>query len=158
MTIIEIEFPKHNVVVKAELLEQQAPRTTEGIKKILSRDKHVTTGKHAIYTGKEISVQLPEEICEESGLGGEVKENLTCFPQPGDILFTYLPAFAWGGVPSQIFDIGIFYGKDARTFFPMGWLPGNLFARVIPEDLEKLARMGQEILLTGQQKLVFQMK
>jgi len=158
MTIIEIEFPKHNVVVKAELLEQQAPGTTEGIKKILIKDKHVTTGKHAIYTGKEISVQLPEEICEESGLGGDVKENLTCFPQPGDILFTYLPAFAWGGVPSQIFDIGIFYGKDARTFFPMGWLPGNLFARVIPEDLEKLARMGQEILLTGQQKLIFQTK
>jgi len=154
MTKIEIEFPEHQISLRAELLEEQAPKTTESILKILSKEPVKTTGKHAMYTGKEISVQFSEEICEGSGLSGEVKENLTCFPQPGDLLFTYMPAYAWGGVPSQIFDLGIFYGRDARTFFPMGWLPGNLFAKVIPEDLEKLARIGSETLLHGQQKIV----
>ncbi|MEZ7172955.1 DUF3830 family protein [Sporosarcina sp. OR05] len=154
MTRIEIEFPEHQISVRAELLEKQAPITTTSILQILSNESIETTGKHAMYTGKEISVQFSEEVCSDSGLSGDVKENLTCFPQPGDLLFTYMPAYAWGGVPSQIFDIGIFYGRDARTFFPMGWLPGNHFAKVISEDLEKLADIGSKTLLHGQQKVI----
>lgn len=154
MTKIEIEFPDSQIVIRAQLEEVKAPVTTESIKKILSKGPIETVGKHAMYTGKEISVQFPEDRCNGSGLTGDVKENLTCFPQPGDLLFTYMPAYAWGGVPSQIFDIGIFYGKDARTFFPMGWLPGNLFATVVPEDLEKLAELGSKVHLNGQQHLI----
>lgn len=154
MTKIEIEFPDHQLIIQAELVEKKAPVTTKSIKKILSTSQVQTVGKHAMYTGREISVQFSEDICKDSGLSGDLKENLTCFPQPGDLLFTYMPAYGWEGVPSQIFDIGIFYGKDARTFFPMGWLPGNLFAKVIPDDLEKLAEIGSKIHLNGQQSII----
>jgi len=147
-----IHFHDSDIKVRAELLTEKAPKTTKELMSVLS-SAYETTGKHAMYTGKEISVQLAETLFQDSDLGEQVKENLTCFPQPGDILFTYMPKYAWAGIPSQIFDVGIFYGSNARTFFPMGWLPGNLFARVVNEDLEKLAKMGELTLTSGQQKL-----
>lgn len=152
-----IYFPKADIRVRAEWLPEKAPKTTEELMRVLA-DPYRTSGKHAIYTGKEISVQLAESLFPDSALKEHVKENLTCFPQPGDLLFTYMPKFAWDGIPSQIFDIGIFYGNNARTFFPMGWLPGNLFAKVVREDLEKLAKVGQSILLEGQQEIIFSLE
>lgn len=147
-----IHFHENDIRIKAELLTEKAPKTTKELVRALSAP-YETSGKHAMYTGKEISVQLAENLFEDVDLDEKVKENLTCFPQPGDILFTYLPKYAWAGIPSQIFDVGIFYGSNARTFFPMGWLPGNLFARVVNEDLDKLAQMGDLTLTGGQQKI-----
>lgn len=152
-----ILFHERSIELKAELLIEKAPVTTKEIMGVLS-ETYETKGKHAMYTGKEISVQLEEALFANSILDVQIKENLTCFPQPGDILFTYMPKYAWDGIPSQIFDIGIFYGNNARTFFPMGWLPGNLFAKVIEEDLEKLAVLGQEFLAKGQQTLSFRIE
>lgn len=153
MKIFNITFLDSDVSLKAQVLSDKAPSTSEAFLKLIEKPIH-TTGKHAMYTGKEISIQLPVDECKGTSLHNPAKENLTCFPQPGDILFTFMPEYAWGGVPTPIYDFGLFYGRDARTFFPAGWLPGNLFARVIEEDLEELEEIGKVIHIKGQQKVI----
>src|SRR5690625_2868197 len=150
-----IVFPELDVEVKATLLTEKAPKTCEGFWEALGEDGIETSGKHAMYTGREISVQLPLENPEESVLHEPAEENLTCFPLPGDLLFTFMPKHAFGGIPTAIYDLGIFYGRDARTFFPMGWLPGNLFAQAAnEEERRKLAEVGNHINIHGIQKII----
>jgi hypothetical protein len=153
-TFFQIRFVESDVTLKARILEEKAPTTAQAFADLLQTSAIETTGKHAMYTGKEVSIQLPKRSCESTLLHEPPKENLTCFPQPGDILYTFMPAYAWGGIPQPIYDFGLFYGKEARTFFPAGWLPGNLFARIIDEDLEELEEIGRVIHLKGQQNIV----
>lgn len=150
-----IVFPEANIEIKVKLLYDKAPKTCEGFWNAIQQPIE-TSGNHAMYTGREISVQLPFEKDDNNILHDPPKENLTCFPLPGDILFTFMPEYAFGGVPSPIYDVGIFYGRDARTFFPMGWVPGNLFAHVVNEaELEKLTVIGNNINQNGKQKVIF---
>lgn len=148
-------FPELETEIIVNMLEDKAPKTCEGFWEAIKEPVN-TSGKHAMYTGREISVQLPPDEQKESILHEPPQENLTCFPLPGDILFTFMPKHAFGGAPVPIYDIGIFYGRDARTFFPMGWLPGNLFAQVSdPNELKKLEEIGQYVNNHGQQKVIF---
>lgn len=149
----KVSFPNLQEEVTGFFIEDKTPKTSEALKHVLN-NKLETTARHAMYTGKEISLQIPETFENVAVLRECVKENLTCFPTPGDILFTYMPSYAFGGNPFEIYDIGIFYGRDARTFFPMGWMPGNLCARIVDEDLQKLAEIGMKIHAQGYQKAV----
>lgn len=65
-------------------------------------------------------------------------ENATLTPQPGDLVLAYVPARMWGGSPSPIFDLGVFYGPGARMLFPIGWLAGSVIGKVLPQDLAAL--------------------
>ncbi|WP_423410465.1 DUF3830 family protein [Heyndrickxia sp. MSNUG] len=154
MSTFSITFVDSDVTLRAKLLTDRAPATSIAFDSIIKNGVIETSGKHAMYTGKEVSIQLPTDQCEQTPLHDPVKENLTCFPQPGDILFTFMPAYSWGGLPSAIYDFGLFYGKECRTFFPAGWIPGNLFARIVDEDLEELEEMGRIIHLKGQQNIL----
>ena len=149
------EFPDDNKIVKYDLLFDKAPKTCEAIWEVIEEPIEITV-KHAMYTGKEISAQLPPDDQKTNDLLYDPKpENLTCFPLPGDVLFTFMPEYAFGGAPVPIFDIGLFYGRDARTFFPMGWLPGHLIAQASSSvDLETLQAVGQAISQHGQQKMI----
>jgi hypothetical protein len=150
-----ISIPQHQIKVIAGLLTDQAPVTSKAFWELIEQPITLS-GKHAMYTGKEISTQLPLEQASSTQLHQVVPENLTCFPAAGDLLYTFMPAYAWNGIPYPIYDLGCFYGRDARTFFPMGWVPGNRFAVVRPADLEAFALMGQKTLLEGQQTLVIE--
>ncbi len=149
-----MEFPNDNIEIRATLLDDKAPNTCKAFWDVIETPLE-TSGKHAMYTGKEISVQFPAALCEKTDLHEVRPENQTCFPQPGELLFTYVGAYAWGGMPKAIYDVGCFYGPDARTFFPMGWLPGNRFAKVWEEDLEKFAEMGAKTGNEGIQAMNF---
>lgn len=153
MKRIEIFFPDHNVRIYAQLLSEKAPVTCNAFWDILDTQIE-TTARHAMYTGKELSVQLPDTRASETPLHHVVPENLTCFPAPGELLYTFMPAYAWEGIPKPIYDLGIFYGNNCRTFFPMGWLAGNRFAQVEPDDLEKLVLMGNKAITEGIQKMI----
>ncbi|TCJ02472.1 DUF3830 family protein [Cytobacillus praedii] len=157
MNTLKIAFLDLDVSIRAQVLSDKAPSTSEAFMKLLEYPIP-SMARHAMYTGKEISIQLPVEACQETALHNPNKENLTCFPQPGDILYTFMPAYAWGGVPTPIYDFGLFYGRDARTFFPAGWLPGNLFARVVEKDLEELEEIGKIIHVKGQQRLLLELE
>ncbi|OLV16921.1 hypothetical protein BOO71_0010297 [Deinococcus marmoris] len=67
------------------------------------------------------------------------------------MLFTVLPSHVWPGTTDAVFDLGIYYGPYGRTFFPSGWLPGNAFARIIPEHFERMKQIGRSLLEDGAQ-------
>jgi hypothetical protein len=152
MDRIVIEFPEHQIIIHAQLLVKKAPITCQAFWEIL----HIpleTTCRHAMYTGRELSVQLPASRAGSTSLHQVVPENLTCYPAPGELLYTFMPSYAWEGLPDPIYDLGIFYGHHCRTFFPMGWVAGNSFAVVDQEDLPKLAQMGNKAITEGIQRL-----
>jgi len=150
-----IIFPDQNIEIKAYLMSEKAPITCDGFWEAIKNPIEIL-GQHAMYTGREISTQLPESLCDKGLLDNPTSENLTCFPLPGELLFMFMSKYSFEGNPFPIYDIGIFYGRNARTFFPMGWLPGNLFARVANEHEQyKLLEIGQYINCYGQQKVIF---
>ncbi|MFD1031698.1 DUF3830 family protein [Metaplanococcus flavidus] len=154
MNYFVIEFPDFNESIQFDLLTDKAPNTCRAFWEVIDEPVEIIV-KHAMYTGKEISAQLPPEGKAKDELYNPKPENLTCFPLPGDILFTFMPEYAFGGAPVPIFDIGIFYGRDARTFFPMGWLPGHLMAQVhSAEELVRLQTIGQKVHSEGQQRMI----
>lgn len=111
----------------ARLLPERAPENAEFLWRYLAQTRAIPS-LHAIYTGPEISLPIPSD--HVPGALALPLENATCFPAPGDILLTYLPARVWGGLPTPVFDLGLFYAAGARTLLPIGWTPGSLCARI----------------------------
>ncbi|MBB6097084.1 hypothetical protein HNR42_000498 [Deinobacterium chartae] len=133
-------------VLRADLDPANAPRTCEALTGALVEPVRIRV-KHAMFTGPEMSMQLPHD--RYAHLLEVPQEAATILPQPGQVLFTPLPAYVWPGARTPILDLGLYYGPHARTFFPVGWLPGNAFARVRPEDFEAMRRIGAGLLDTG---------
>lgn len=155
MKYVQLVFPNTSEVVRARLLFDLAPKTCTAFWDALAAPMELI-GRHAMYTGRELSIPMPADRLRETPLKEVAPENLTCFPARGDLLYTYLSPYAWSGAADAIFDLGCFYGRDARTFFPAGWLPGNRFAEVVEEDRDILTAIGQRALQRGEQQLVLQ--
>src|SRR5919197_5760151 len=121
-SLFEIVVQERGVVATAALLEDLAPITGEnfwrGIGQSWQADLH-----HGRETGPELWCYVPppdEEL---------PYENATVFPDPGDILYYhYIQPPTRDG--AKIFDIGIYYGRGCSKL-AQGWIPGNLFARVV---------------------------
>ena len=119
-------FAEENVAATAALLEEKAPQTCAAIWKQLAEPLDLQ-GTHAMWTGPEVSLQIPPDLAVED-LAKLPEENLTVFPPAGGVVWAYMPTHAFGGHPGPLYDIGVFYGPQARIFLPMGWVPCNHFA------------------------------
>ena len=84
------------------------------------------------------------------------KENLTVTPQVGEILLVDFTEETGRsrGYYGDYAGFDLFYGPDSRMFIPMGWFPGNLFARVT-KNLEGLAKVAEATILEGTKKVEF---
>jgi hypothetical protein len=136
----EIVFSPSGVVVVADLLEDLAPITCENFWLGLARP--VTDAlHHGGETGPEMWVFVPppkEEL---------PYENATVFPEHGDILYYhYRQPPTREGV--MVYDIGIYWDRG-QSRLKQGWIPGNLFARVVGKEQVKLLRVEAGRLLTG---------
>lgn len=137
--LIRITEPRSGLDVSAVLLPEKAPANAAFLWDHLSEPR-VIPGLHAMWTGPEISCPVPPAQLDGKAYARALPaENATLHPQPGDIVLAYVPERVWGGSPSPIFDIGIFYGPGARMFFPIGWLAGSVVAQVPPSEREALA-------------------
>jgi hypothetical protein len=58
------------------------------------------------------------------------------------------------GNREPIQDLGIFYGRNARTLMPRGWVPGNRFGAVV-DNLAEFAAACAQCQRSGQQLLDF---
>lgn len=130
----------------ARLLSEQAPATTDAIWELLA-EPLVVKGIHAMWTGPEISLQVPPERAHDA-LAHLPPENQTIFPQPGDLVWAYLPPYAFGGMPDPVYDIGLFYGPHGRIFLPVGWVPANRFAS-LDGDFSEFADTCRQLRLAG---------
>ena len=129
MRAITIREDRSGLSVTADLLEDRAPANTDFLWAFLHQVREIPA-IHAMWTGPEISAPIPDASLTEPLRRALPLENATITPQPGEIVLTYLPPRVWGGGPAPVFDIGLFYGPGARLFFPIGWQPGSVVARV----------------------------
>ena len=134
----EIVFEDRGIAVRATLLEAQAPITCEtfwqGIGESWHADLH-----HGRETGPELWCYVAPPVEELP------YENATVFPDPGDILYYhYIQPPTRDG--AKIFDVGIYYGRGCSKL-AQGWIPGNLFARVVDRgEIKKLEAVAADLL------------
>ena len=140
--------------VTAGLLDDRAPANAAFLCDFLSFPRQIPA-IHAMWTGPEISAPIPDaDLSAAQRDSGLPLEHATVMPQPGDIVLTFLPPRVWGGGPAPVFDIGIFYGPGARLFFPIGWQPGSVVARIA--DVPALAAACARIRQSGACTLLFE--
>ncbi len=136
---IEISEAESGLRATASLLEEAAPSAVDLLKSWLSVPRR-TRSIHAMWTGPEISSGLDgAEIPEGRRDATPPLENATLYPLAGDLVFLRFPPRVWGGSTAPIFDIGLFYGDHARLHFPVGYVPGSVFAKIPAEQIGALA-------------------
>lgn len=144
--MIRISEARSGLSVRAEVLGGKAPANAAFLERWLNAPR-VVPAIHAMWTGPEISCPIPADQVE--GEEALPAENATLHPQPGDVVLAYVPARVWGGSPTPIFDVGLFYGPGARMFFPIGWLAGSVVAQVVAEERAALAAACARIRQAG---------
>jgi hypothetical protein len=155
---LRIQCEAAGLDVRAAFQSAKAPANIEFLKAYLATQR-VIPGIHAMWTGPEISCPVPAAHLEGADYAVALPpENATLYPQPGDIVLAYVPAYVWGGSPNPVFDIGIFYGPGARMFFPIGWLAGSVVAQVLPDQRPALAEACTRIRRTGACEITFSLE
>jgi len=144
-----MEEPRSGLAATATLLDGQAPANARFLWSLLETAREVAA-IHAMWTGPEISMPLPAAWTgADMRAQGLPLENATVMPQPGDCVLTFLPARLWGGGEMPVFDLGLFYGPHSRLFFPIGWQPGSVVARVAAEAVPETAEACAAIRRSG---------
>ncbi len=155
MTLIRITEPRSGLDVRARLLDDRAPANA-GFLRRYAGGAPVVPAIHAMWTGPEISCPVPDAHLDEADrAAGLPLENATLNPLPGDVVLAYVPPRVWGGSPTAIFDIGLFYGAGGRMLFPIGWHAGSVTAKVLPEQLDAFAAACGAIRRTGACEIAF---
>jgi hypothetical protein len=134
----------------ATLNEEYAPVTCQTLWDALAIPATMDA-MHAIYAGPEIMVGLPEanRTFDPEAVPAE---NQQVIPAPGDLQWYYQRPMQMGGLPFELWEIGVFYAKGARTFGPLGWTPVNIFAS-ITEGLEEFAKACESTRFEGMKTL-----
>jgi hypothetical protein len=154
LAAIRIREERSGLSVAATLIEDRAPANAAFLWDFLAAPREIPA-IHAMWTGPEISAPIPDAaLTEAQRAAGLPLENATVMPQPGDVVLTFLPPRVWGGGAAPVFDIGLFYGPGARLFFPIGWQPGSVAARIA--DVSALAAACGRIRESGACVLAFE--
>lgn len=150
---IELVLGRQEKTFAARLLWDDAPRTCEAIATMLARGPVEGLTYHAIYSGHEFYVYCPPvEI---------PLENHIVNPKAGQLVYYYLPARTYASMhvhkervgDADTAEIAIWYGPgDLRMVTETG-IRGNLFAEVVPEQLDELYAAGNVILSEGREQL-----
>lgn len=129
MKRIHIAIPDYGAEGEAALLEAAAPATCAAIWSALTTPL-TARGLHAAWVGPEVFINIPplRRTFDPALLP---KENQTCFPQPGDLVWLWFLAGAWRGLTEDLHEIGIVYAPDATLFNPIGWSPACVFGQVM---------------------------
>jgi hypothetical protein len=134
--LILIQEPRSGLRARFELLEAAAPQSAASLWALAGLNgSHDAI--HAMWTGPEIScpiavagLSLPVDLATLPA------ENATSFPAAGELVLVPLPAGRWKGTGvADIVDLGFFYDGGGRLLMPMGWIAGNVCARVVLEDM-----------------------
>lgn len=142
---LKLEFGDGTTAI-ATLNEEFAPVTCRTLWEALATPATMDA-MHAIYAGPEIMVGLPEANRTFDPEAVPL-ENQQVIPAPGDLQWYYQRPMQMGGLPFELWEIGIFYAKGARTFGPLGWTPVNIWAS-ITEGLDEFAKACEKTRYEG---------
>ncbi len=136
---LRITEPRSGLDVVADLLADKAPENVAFLVAWLAMPR-VVPGLHAMWTGPEISCPIPSAQLSDAVRATPLPpENATLTPEAGDLVMAYVAPRVWGGNPDPIFDVGLFYGPNARMLFPIGWLAGSVAGKVRADQRPALA-------------------
>lgn len=126
--------------VRAQLLDDVAPHNAQVLWDLAATGQ-AFNAIHAMWTGPEISIPIDgAKALPDCDLAAVPVENATSYPRAGDIALVCATKGTWrDGPPFDLVDVGLFYGDGGRLLMPMGWIMGNICARVLDEDLEAFA-------------------
>lgn len=140
-----LEVPAYGAAVGVRLLWDDAPRTCAAIWAALPI---VKPAFHARRSGQELFFLA--DPFEEPGPENERMELAA-----GDVLFAHMPP-SWPDdhelytrSERGLFDIAVMYGPDALLRGPEAPVAGNVFGRVVDEDLATLAEICTRMWLEG---------
>jgi hypothetical protein len=138
------------LAAKAELLDDLAPRSAALLWELAGTGSGFD-GLHAMWTGPEISLPIDGAAALPGhDLRGFPAENATSYPQAGDIALVCAPRGTWrDGPPFDLVDVGLFYAAGGRLLMPMGWIMGNVAARIVPDHLDAAAAACRAIRRSG---------
>ncbi|MDQ6522472.1 DUF3830 family protein [Nocardioides sp. LHD-245] len=155
MTLIDIEFTGQGKTFQAALLEESAPQTCTALRAMLGES---VTGAsyHSIYSGQEFYVYCPPVDLP--------LENHVVWPKRGQIVYYFFPENMYSGmhvhqdrIQGDGAEIALWYGHgDLRIVTETG-IRGNLFAEVLPEQLDDFYAAGDHILAHGREDIVIRM-
>jgi hypothetical protein len=141
---IELVLPKRRVIVRARLLEREAPTVCQLIWERLPLELPVT---HAWYSGCEVYSVFPWSGTEPC------QENSTICTDAGDLFFYYSRWFGHNAEPHG--EIAVYYDRDAVPMGSSAPMAGSLFATIdTAADRIQLAAACEEIWTEGSETLV----
>lgn len=138
MRLITFVEPVSGLSARCALLDDAAPESAAFLWDLAERGASFGA-MHAIWTGPEISIPMPDSSLPEGMARPAIPlENATSYPVSGDIVLAFLTAGSIKGLPpGPFYDIGMFYDGGGRLLMPFGWLQANVCARILDEDLAK---------------------
>jgi hypothetical protein len=150
---LELGLGRQGKTFTAQMQWDDAPRTCEAVAALLEREPIVGVTYHSIYSGHEFYVYCPSV---ELPL-----ENHIVYPKPGQLVYYYLPSKTYASMhlhkermgDVDTAEVAIWYGPgDLRIVTETG-IRGNLFAEVLPEELNDFYKAGNTILAEGREEL-----
>jgi hypothetical protein len=119
--MIEFVCEEEDVRAQAVLWEDRAPRTCQAVWQMLPVTAYI---HHAIYSGSEVAMILPQVILVGS-------ENATSVVQTGEIGFLTMYAADYFEVTKDFSELCFFYGRGACPSMMEGPVKVNLFAHFV---------------------------
>lgn len=121
----------------------EAPRSTALLCRLFAQPRK-TRLRQATFDGPELMAAFAAEALSPApDLAAAIRalpvENATCFPAPGDCYWVRIPAGALPGGNPEVWEVAMAYAPGVRLFGPLGWMPGNVFARLAPAPLARIA-------------------
>ena len=147
---IRISFPEANVAARADLLDEDAPKTCEAIWSILPIK---ATALHDIWSGHQIFVFLNStRVIEYENVPRLLDVN------PGDLFYYYRKPHYFRGAPYgkvEASEIGIVYDRDSQPRGPHGVKAVNIFG-TITEGLSDLSKICENMIEEGKKSIIFE--
>ncbi|MDN5705137.1 MAG: DUF3830 family protein [Yaniella sp.] len=149
---ITVTLVQRQVTARAQLLDDEAPRTAEAVWQALPQAGQVYHGK---FARNEVYALVPAFAAQEPGT-----ENPTVTPIPGDLCyFTFdgtleHPAYGYEASAGtddtrMLIDLAVFYGRNNLLLNgDVGWVPGNVFGTIV-EGLDEFAAACQDVWMGG---------
>jgi hypothetical protein len=150
MKRVLIRIPDYGAEAEAEFLEKAASKTCNSIWQALEKPM-TARGIHGMWVGPEVMIDMPASHRTFDG-SSVPRENQTCFPNAGDLVWFWFPAGAWFGLSEEVYEFGIVYARDARMFIPSGWVAANVFGRVT-QNLDALAEACRRFREDGRREI-----
>jgi len=136
--LFKIEFDRGGRF-QGKLLEAEAPETCQAFWQALPFEGKIV---HAAFTGFTMFFSVDFKV-------GKVENPYVCGGQAGDLLLNaYATKMVFEGkIPRD--EIVIPYSRAGLFWKWGGWLPSNLFGKMVKSDMEELYRVGRRLKEDG---------